>query len=49
MRSVVARFAYADKAEDVVGTPDPRIVGAAAGLLEAGEDDDSGPTADESA
>ncbi|AVV40538.1 polyphosphate kinase 2 [Streptomyces sp. ID05-04B] len=39
MRSVLARFAYADKDEEVVGTPDPRIVGAAAGLLEAGEAD----------
>jgi len=39
MRSVLARFAYADKDEEVVGTPDPRVVGAAAGLLEAGEAD----------
>src|SRR6478672_11787175 len=38
MRSVLARFAYADKDEEVVGVPDPRIVGAAPGLLEAGED-----------
>jgi polyphosphate kinase 2 len=39
MRSVLARFDYADKDLDVIGTPDPRIVGAAATLLEAGEDD----------
>ena len=39
MRSVLARFAYADKDSDVVGTPDPRVVGAAATLLEEGEDD----------
>ena len=40
MRSVLARFDYTDKDAEVVGRPDPRIVGAAAGLLEAGEDDD---------
>lgn len=39
MRSVLARFPYADKDEEVVGRPDPRIVGAAATLLEEGEDD----------
>jgi polyphosphate kinase 2 len=39
MRSVLARFDYADKDVDVVGVPDPRIVGAAATLLEEGEDD----------
>jgi polyphosphate kinase len=39
MRSVLARFDYADKDTDVVGEPDPRIVGAAATLLEEGEDD----------
>jgi hypothetical protein len=39
MRSVLARFDYADKDEEVVGTPDNRIVGAAATLLEDGEDD----------
>jgi polyphosphate kinase 2 len=39
MRSVLARFDYADKDEEVVGSPDPRIVGAAANLLEEGEDD----------
>jgi polyphosphate kinase 2 len=39
MRSVLARFDYADKDPDIVGEPDPRIVGAAATLLEAGEDD----------
>ncbi|WP_405593485.1 polyphosphate kinase 2 [Streptomyces sp. NBC_01092] len=39
MRSVLARFDYDNKDEEVVGTADPRIVGAAAGLLEAGEDD----------
>src|SRR6476469_1420207 len=32
MRSVLARFAYADKDEEVVGLPDPSIVGAAANL-----------------
>ena len=39
MRSVLARFDYDDKDFDVVGTPDGRIVGAAATLLEEGEDD----------
>ena len=39
---VIARFDYTDKDEEVVGSPDPRIVGAAAGLLEAGEDDHDG-------
>ncbi|ELP64365.1 polyphosphate kinase 2 [Streptomyces turgidiscabies] len=39
MRSVLARFDYTGKDEEVVGSPDPRIVGAAANLLEAGEDD----------
>lgn len=39
MRSVLARFDYADKDDEVVGSPDPRIVGAAANLLEEGEDD----------
>ncbi|MEU5532411.1 polyphosphate kinase 2 [Streptomyces sp. NPDC020362] len=43
MRSVLARFAYADKDEEGVGTPDARIVGVAAGLLEAGEDDRDHP------
>ena len=38
MASTRARFDYTDKDDEVVGTPDPRIVGAAAGLLEAGED-----------
>jgi polyphosphate kinase len=38
MRSVLARFDYSDKDDEVVGHPDPRIVGAAANLLEAGED-----------
>jgi polyphosphate kinase 2 len=38
MRSVLARFDYSGKDDEVVGPPDPRIVGAAAGLLEAGED-----------
>jgi polyphosphate kinase 2 len=42
MRSVLARFDYADKDLAVVGTPDRRIVGAAANLLEAGEDDRAG-------
>jgi polyphosphate kinase 2 len=39
MRSVLARFDYADKDHDVVGVPDPRVVGAAATLLEEGEDE----------
>ncbi len=38
MRSVLARFDYTDRDDEVVGTPDPLIVGAAATLLEAGED-----------
>ena len=37
MRAVLGRFDYGDKDEEVVGVPDPRIVGAAANLLEAGE------------
>jgi polyphosphate kinase 2 len=41
MRSVLARFDYTDKDPDVVATPDFRIVGAAATLLEEGEDDTS--------
>ena len=40
MRSVLARFDYTGKDEEVVGSPDPSIVGAAANLLEEGEDDD---------
>jgi polyphosphate kinase 2 len=39
MRSVLARFDYADKDIEAVGSPDPRIIGAAATLLEEGEDD----------
>ncbi|MDX3659184.1 polyphosphate kinase 2 [Streptomyces sp. ID05-26A] len=39
MRSVLARFDYDDKDADVIGTPDVRIVGPAATLLEEGEDD----------
>ena len=39
MRHVLHRLDYEDKDPDVVGVPDPRIVGAAATLLEAGEDD----------
>ncbi|MFC1408154.1 polyphosphate kinase 2 [Streptacidiphilus sp. N1-12] len=38
MRSVLARFDYTDKDAEVVGAPDPRIIGAAANLLEAGEE-----------
>ncbi len=38
MRSVLARFPYTDRDDAVVGEPDPLIVGAAANLLEAGED-----------
>ncbi|MEW2567114.1 polyphosphate kinase 2 [Streptomyces sp. NPDC047070] len=40
MRSVLARFDYTGKDHEVVGEPDPRIVGEAATLLEEGEDDD---------
>jgi hypothetical protein len=40
MRSLLARFDYTGKDDEVVGKPDPRIVGAAATLLEAGEDDE---------
>jgi hypothetical protein len=35
---VLARFPYTDRDDEIVGTPDPLIVGAAANLLEAGED-----------
>ncbi|GLY50389.1 hypothetical protein Lesp01_40450 [Lentzea sp. NBRC 102530] len=38
MRSVLARFDYADKDAEVVGTPDVLVVGAADTLLEEGED-----------
>ncbi len=41
MRSVLARFDYPDKDVDAAGSPDPRIVGPAATLLEEGEDDTS--------
>ncbi|ALG14841.1 polyphosphate kinase [Kibdelosporangium phytohabitans] len=41
MRSVLARVDYEDKDPDVVGTPDSRVVGAAATLLEEGEDEAS--------
>jgi polyphosphate kinase len=39
MRSVLARFDYDDRDLDVIGTPDVRVVGAAATLLEDGEDE----------
>ncbi|WP_329792327.1 polyphosphate kinase 2 [Lentzea sp. DG1S-22] len=39
MRSVLSRFDYTDKDEEAIGTPDVRIVGPAATLLEEGEDD----------
>ncbi|MFD9700997.1 polyphosphate kinase 2 [Lentzea sp. NPDC059081] len=39
MRSVLARFEYDDKDHGVVGTPDFRVVGPAATLLEEGEDE----------
>jgi hypothetical protein len=39
MRSLLVRFDYPDRDDEVVGKPDPRIVGAAATLLESGEDD----------
>jgi polyphosphate kinase 2 len=38
MRSLLVRFDYPDRDDDIVGTPDSRIVGPAATLLEAGED-----------
>ncbi|GAA2696375.1 MULTISPECIES: polyphosphate kinase 2 [Actinosynnema] len=41
MRSVLARFDYADKDREAVGDPDLRIIGAAATLLEEGEDESS--------
>ncbi|TQM78896.1 polyphosphate kinase 2 [Saccharothrix saharensis] len=41
MRSVLARVDYADKDPEVVGEPDPRVVGPAATLLEEGEDEAS--------
>ncbi|WP_306747841.1 polyphosphate kinase 2 [Saccharothrix yanglingensis] len=41
MRSILARIDYADKDPEVVGEPDPRVVGAAATLLEEGEDESS--------
>ena len=37
MRHVLNRFPYTGKDKEVVGTPDPRIVGPAATLLEQGE------------
>jgi polyphosphate kinase 2 len=39
MRSLLVRFDYPDRDDEVVGRPDPRIVGAAGTLLETGEDD----------
>ncbi|MFI8002673.1 polyphosphate kinase 2 [Streptomyces sp. NPDC086010] len=39
MRSLLARVDYAAKDADVVGKPDPLVVGAAATLLEPGEED----------
>ncbi|MDI5977825.1 polyphosphate kinase 2 [Amycolatopsis magusensis] len=45
MRSVLARTPYSDRDDDVVGVPDPRIVGPAHTLLEPGEDaSDLSPT-----
>ncbi|ACU35848.1 protein of unknown function DUF344 [Actinosynnema mirum DSM 43827] len=41
MRSVLARYDYADKDREAVGDPDLRIIGAAATLLEEGEDESS--------
>nr|WP_179950864.1 hypothetical protein [Kibdelosporangium phytohabitans] len=41
MRSLLARIAYDDKDLDVIGTPDPPVVGAAATLREEGEDEAS--------
>jgi polyphosphate kinase 2 len=40
MRSVLARFPYTDRDDEIVGRPDPKIIGAAANLLEAGEEGD---------
>jgi hypothetical protein len=37
MRHVLNRFPYGGKDAEVVGTPDPLIVGPAATLLEQGE------------
>jgi hypothetical protein len=37
MRHVPQRFPYANKDVELVGTPDPLVVGAAAGLFEADE------------
>jgi len=39
MRSLLVRFDYPDRDDEIVGKPDSRIVGAAATLLESGEDD----------
>ncbi|GAA3001201.1 polyphosphate kinase 2 [Actinokineospora diospyrosa] len=41
MRSVLSRLNYTNQDPTTVGTPDPRIVGAANTLLETGEDDTS--------
>lgn len=41
MRSVLARCDYPDKDREAVGEPDLRIIGAAATLLEEGEDESS--------
>jgi len=40
MRHVLSRFPYEGKDETVVGTPDPRIVGAAKDVFETGERND---------
>ena len=40
MRSVLARFPYTDRDDEIVEQPDPKIIGAAANLLEAGEEGD---------
>jgi polyphosphate kinase len=37
MRYVLSRFDYEGKDPQVVGTPDPRVVGPAAHVLEDGE------------
>ncbi|WP_156757123.1 polyphosphate kinase 2 [Actinokineospora pegani] len=45
IRHVLARFPYPGRDEEVIGDPDPRIVGPAATLLEPGEEDsDLSPT-----
>jgi polyphosphate kinase len=37
MRSLLSRFEYKNKDRELVGTPDPKIVGRAVDMLEVGE------------